>query len=78
MGILLDETPPAIVENRSGQIRDFFDPTAPKFGIHMPQFRDRTLTRELGVAIRDKPIVKAVGDGPQQGQGQIPTVSLGV
>src|SRR2546429_3084654 len=46
MGILLDETPPAIVENRSGQIGDFFDPTAPKFGIHMPQFRDRTLTRD--------------------------------
>ena len=38
----------------------------------------RTLTRELGVAIRDKPIVKGIGDGPQQGQGQVPTVSLGV
>jgi hypothetical protein len=32
------------VENRSGQMGDFFDATAPKFGVHMPQFTDRILT----------------------------------
>jgi hypothetical protein len=78
MGVVLVETPPAIVENPSGQMGDFFDAMAPKFSIHMPQFTDRILTRELGVAIRGKPIVQAIGNGPQQRQGQIPAVSPGI
>ena len=73
----LAESPPTTVENRVGQIGDLLDLTAPKVGIRMPQLADKILARASGVAIGGKPIVKAIGDRPQQWQGQKPEVSLG-
>jgi hypothetical protein len=51
--------------------------TASKFGIHMWQHPDRICARDSGVAIGGKPIVKAIGDRPQQWQGEKPAMSLG-
>lgn len=38
--------------------------TAPKLGIQMRQVAYHMLTRDLSVAIRGKPIVKAISDWP--------------
>src|ERR1700730_4976112 len=40
-GIGLDESSPTIVENRMGQITDFFHMTAAKVGIHMLEHANR-------------------------------------
>jgi hypothetical protein len=52
------------MENRHGQLGDFFDVTAAKFGIQVRQVAYHMLTRDLSVAIRGKPIVKAISDWP--------------
>jgi len=62
----LEESPPAIVENWVGQIDDLFNLTTPKSGIHTLQHADRILARDSGISVGDKPIVKSIGDRPQQ------------
>jgi hypothetical protein len=57
------------VENQVGQTTDFFHMTAPKVRIHLFQHADRFGARVSSVAIGGKPIVKAVGNRPQQWQG---------
>jgi hypothetical protein len=68
-GIGFDESSPTIVENQVGQTTDFFHMTAPKVRIHLFQHADRIGARVSSVAIGGKPIVKAVGNRPQQWQG---------
>ena len=43
----------------------------------MRQHADRILARDSGVAIGGKPIVKAIGDRPQQWQGEKSAMNLG-
>jgi hypothetical protein len=66
IGIGLDESPPAIVEKRVGEIDDLVNLTTPKGGIHTPQHVDRILARESAITFGSKPIVKAIGNRPQQ------------
>jgi Putative esterase len=68
-GIGLDESSPTSVENRMGQLTDFFHMTTAKIGIHMLEHADRIPARFSSIAIGGKPIVKAIGDRPQQWQG---------
>src|SRR6266705_5354023 len=68
-GIGFDESSPAIVENQVGQTTNFFHMTALKVRIHMFQHADRIAARVSSVAIGGKPIVKTVGNRPQQWQG---------
>src|SRR6266481_5871986 len=53
---------PTSAENWLGQVGNFLNLTASKFGIHMWQHADRLCARDSGVAIGGKPIVKAIGD----------------
>ena len=77
IGTGVAKSPPTILENRASQIGDLFDPTASKASIHMRQLADKILARVSRVAMGDQPIVKAIGDRPQQRHGPKPEVSLG-
>jgi len=59
---------PAIVENRVAQLRDLVDAAAAQVRIHTRQHADRKLARAWGEAAVGEPIVKTVGDWPQQWQ----------
>src|SRR5258708_40324155 len=74
---VLAKSPPTIAENRLGQVGKLLNLTASKLNLHMRQHADRILARDSGLAVGGTPVVKAIGDTPQQWQREKPATGTG-